>query len=654
MKKISGFISLILILYTGCGKSTVHGDQRSGDPVEPFMLSAVSLLDGPFRRAMNLDVKTLSSYDPDRLLARFRSEAGLLPRAKSYGGWEAESLAGHTLGHYLSANAFMYQSRGDTACKRRIDYIVSELAEVQEANGDGYLAAFSNGKKIFEEEIRNGQIRAQSFDLNGIWSPFYTHHKVMAGLRDAYRLAGNEEALAIEAKFADWIGSIVMPLDDIDMQRMLSCEFGGIQETLADLAVDTGKDQYLRIAKKFHHQAVIDSLSAGIDILPGIHANTQIPKLVGSARMYEIQANDLERNAAEFFWQRVVKHHSYVTGGNGNHEYFGQPDQLSNRLSDETTETCNVYNMLKLSAHLFCWEPRSEIADFYERALFNHILSSQQPETGHVVYNLSLEMGGYKAFQDPEWFTCCIGTGMENHAKYGANIYYHNEDKLYISQFIASRLYWAEKGLTLIQQTDYPEASAIHFNIKLDRPQNLTIYLRYPYWAKDGVTLRINDVGYEVDATPGCFLPIYREWQDGDQIDIKIPFSLRMEVMPDNQNRMAFLYGPLVLAGDLGPGGDSTTKDSEELPVIRSDDIPTDWIKPVVGQVNTFRTDGVGYPEEITFRPLYQINDHRYSVYFDLFDSAQYELHLREEKQRLADREALETSTYDKFTPGVP
>ena len=408
---------------------------------------------------------SLLNYDPDRLLARFREEAGLEPKANPYGGWEAESLAGHSLGHHLSACAIMYQTTSDIRFKERADYIVDELEEIQEANGGEYLGAFTDGKKIFEEEIAQGNIRSQGFDLNGIWAPFYTHHKVMAGLRDAYRLLGNEKALEVEQNFADWIGSIVLNLSNDGVQNMLHCEFGGVQETLADLYEDTGEDKYLKIARVFHHEAIIDPLTNGEDILPGKHGNTQIPKLIASSRLYEITGNENDRKPAEFFWERVVNHHSYVTGGHGNHEYFGAPDKLRNRLSDGTTETCNVYNMLKLSRHLFMWEPRAKVADYYERALFNHILSSQHPESGQVIYNLSLEMGGHKHYQNPEWFTCCVGTGMETHSKYGSNIYYHNDEDFYVSQFIASKVHWENHGITITQETGFPEEQSTRSDV---------------------------------------------------------------------------------------------------------------------------------------------------------------------------------------------
>ncbi|MCB0668029.1 MAG: glycoside hydrolase family 127 protein [Saprospiraceae bacterium] len=644
---------LSFLVMSACNQTTISGFGEISRPVEPFPITAVTLLEGPFKHATELDKRTLLSYESNRLLARFRLQAGLEPKGASYGGWEAESLAGHTLGHYLSACALMYQTSGDQQFKDRVDYIVSELADVQEANGDGYIGAFDNGKKIFEEEVARGEIRSQSFNLNGIWSPFYTHHKVMAGLRDAFRLTGNDQALEVESKFADWIGSIVLPLNNEELQDMLNCEFGGIQETLVDLFADTGDQKYLEIAQRFHHEAVIDPLIEGRDILPGIHGNTQIPKLIASARLYEIEEKDEERSAAEFFWDRVVHHHSYVTGGHGNHEYFGQPDQLRSRLSNETTETCNVYNMLKLSRHLFLWKPRADVADFYERALFNHILSSQHPETGQVIYNLSLEMGGYKEYQDPEWFTCCVGSGMETHAKYGANIYYHNDEELFVSQYLASEVKWEEKKLKLIQETDYPDQSTTRFTFELEEPVQFTFYVRYPSWAEKGIHIAINGQKQPVDATPGSFLALIREWSNGDLVEVELPFSLHLESMPDDSNRIALLYGPLVLAGDLGAVDAEKANTADFVPVlITRDRSPATWLETVEGEINTFRTKGVGYPREVTLKPFYKTHDRRYSVYFDLYTEESYQKFLAEEEAKVVARQKLEEATYDRFQPG--
>ncbi|PPK84549.1 hypothetical protein CLV84_3711 [Neolewinella xylanilytica] len=640
----------VILLLVALSASLFAQDRH---PVEPFPLHQVKLLDGPFRHATELNEASLLSYDPDRLLARFRIQAGLAPKAEAYGGWEAESLAGHSLGHYLSALSLMHQTTGRDTFRRRAVYIVDELATVQEANGGGYLGAFDNGQRIFEEEIAKGEVRSQGFDLNGIWAPFYTHHKVLAGLRDAYRLLGIERALVVERNFADWIGGIVLPLSNEDMQEVMHCEFGGVQETLADLYADTREQRYLDIARRFHHEAIVDPLARGEDILPGKHGNTQIPKMIASARLYEITGQEADRAPAEFFWDRVVNHHSYVTGGHGNFEYFGAPDALTHRLSDGTTETCNVYNMLKLSRHLFLWEPRAEVADYYERALFNHILSSQHPDDGRVIYNLSLEMGGHKEYQDPEYFTCCVGSGMETHSKYGANIYYHGENELYVSQYIASELDWAERGVTVTQQTTYPEEAATELTLAMDSPRELTLYLRHPAWATAGITLTVNGEPQEAASAPGTFVGLTREWADGDVVKLEMPFSLHLEAMPDDSSRIAVFHGPLVLAADLGPEGDVGAEASDYVPVLMSESRdPAEWLEPVAGAASTFRTVGIGTPREVELRPFYRVHERNYSVYLDLFNDRQWrERQAAYEAERERKRE-LEAITFDEFQPG--
>lgn len=653
--RIPGLLVLaaILSLLTACSQEPIRERTGNTQPVSAFPITQVKLLDGPFLHATELNKQSLLSYEPDRFLAKFRSEAGLEPKAEHYGGWEGETIAGHSLGHHLSACALMYQTTGDERFLERVNYIVAELEAVQNAHGDGYLGAMSNGKQIFEEEVAQGNIRSQGFDLNGLWAPFYTHHKVLAGLRDAYRLAGNEKALTVGKGFGDWIGSIVLGLNHDQVQEMLHCEFGGVQETLAQLYEDSGEEKYLEIARVFHHEAIVDPLAAGEDILPNKHGNTQIPKMIAAATLYELTGNEEDRRPAEFFWKTVVDHHSYATGGHGNHEYFGKPDQLTNRLSDETTETCNVYNMLKLTRHLFQWEPQAKTADYYERALFNHILSSQHPESGRVIYNLSLEMGGYKVYQNPQWFTCCVGSGMETHSKYGANIYYHNEDELYLSQYIASELHWPEKGLRLRQETNFPEEQTSQFHFSLETEQTFTVYLRYPHWAQEGIELLINGEQQPVAANPGSFLAINRSWQDGDVLEVRFPFSLRLEVMPDDEDRIAVFHGPLLLAGDLGPVDDEAAHTPEYVPVFMSEErSPQAWMEAVPGEPNTFKTVGVGRPRDVTFQPFYQTHDRRYSVYFDLFTQQRWEERQAEYQAELVRKKQLEAITFDAFQPG--
>jgi len=653
-----GFFIVYSLLAFSCNTThderiKTYGPEKIEFKVLPFEISEVKLLDGPFKHATELNEQSLLNYEPDRLLAKFRIEAGLEPKAEHYHGWEDNTIAGHSLGHYLTAICLMYETTGNEEFLIRANYIVDELAECQKADGSGYIGAFPNGKKILEEEVARGDIRSKGFDLNGIWVPYYTEHKVMDGLYHAYKLCGNKKALEVSRKFADWLFTVVKDLNDDQVQLMLNCEHGGINESLAELYGATGDEKYLKMSHIFHHKAILDSLAHHKDILPGKHANTQVPKLVGTARRYELTGDTSDRAASEFFWDRVVNHHSYVTGGNCDHEYFGPPDTLRNRLSDGTTETCNVYNMLKLSEHLFLWDAKPEVADFYERALFNHILSSQNPDDGRVIYNLSLEMGGHKVYQDPEWFTCCIGTGMENHSKYSENIYYHNNEELYVSQFIASELTWKEKGLLLTQQTQFPEEQGTSLEFNCEKPVQLAIKIRYPYWAKNGIEIIVNGKEQKVKEQPGSFISITQKWKTGDKLEVKFPFTLRLETMPDDENRVALMYGPMVMAGDLGPEDDPASSEPLYVPVLMVEDrSPNTWTVPVEGKINTFLTKEVGRPRDVEFKPFYKTHGRRYSVYFDLFNNKQWDMYQAEYKAKQEQLKKMERMTIDFFQLG--
>jgi|WetSurMetagenome_2_1015567.scaffolds.fasta_scaffold01058_6 uncharacterized protein len=661
MKKRASFLiisAFILLLWTSCSSKLENYIQTAGSEVIsfrvlPFELTDIKLLDGPFLRATQLNEKILLNYEPDRLLSKFYTEAGLKPKAEHYLGWEDETIAGHSLGHYLSACSMMFQTTGDKRFLERVNYIVDELETVQDKNLNGYIGAFPNGEKIFENEVAKGDIRSQGFDLNGIWAPFYTEHKIMAGLRDAYRLCRNIKAIEIEKRFADWLDGIVSSLNDEQVQKMLRCEHGGISETLADLYADTKDEKYLRISKIYYQKAILDPLKEGKDVLPGKHCNTNIPKLIALSRIYELTGDTSDRKAAEFFWKTVVNHHSYVTGGNGDNEYFGPADKLRNRLDEGTTESCNVYNMLKLTEHLFEWEASAKVADFYERALFNHILSTQNPENGKVTYNLSLDMGGFKDFQDPFSFTCCVGTGMENHSKYGKNIFYHNDNELFVFQFIASELTWKEKGIVVTQKTAYPEEQGSAFEFKCEKPVNLTLQIRYPSWAKNGIEIKVNGKRKNFKQESGSFAAINRTWKTGDIVEVKIPFSLRLEAMPDDSNRVAVMYGPLVLAGDLGPVADSSSRDAMFVPVLMTENRdPSAWMKPVDGKPNTFVTVNTGRPHDVKMKPFYATYDRRYSVYWDLFNEKGWKAKQQEYIAELEKIKKLKASEIDFVQPG--
>ncbi|MCF7673762.1 MAG: glycoside hydrolase family 127 protein [Akkermansiaceae bacterium] len=644
------------LLATLLAGSPVHG---AGVPpvavsplAAPFALGDVRLLDGPFKDGQDIAVKYLLSLEPNRFLADFRRDAGLVPKAKQYGGWESMGVCGHNGGHYLSACSLAYASTGDKRFLERVNYFVSELAECQRANGTGYVAGIPDGKRVYAE-IAAGNIRSEGFSLNGCWVPNYTMHKIFAGLRDAYRHCDSKQALEVARGLADWFGKIHANLSEEQMQRILACEHGGLNETFADLYADTGEERYLKLARRFHHQAILDPLTRGEEILPGKHANTQIPKLVGLARLYEIAGNPDDRAAAGFFWDRVVNHHSYLTGGHCDHEHFGEPDKLNDRLSDDTTETCNVYNMLKLTEHVFGWNPDAAVADFYERALLNHIRGSQHPD-GRVVYNLTLKPGGEKHYQSLyDSFTCCVGTGMENHVKYGEAIYFHDADGLWVNLFMPSELNWKERGLRVRQETKWPMGDTTTLAFSSATPQEFTLRLRHPQWAVNGVRVTVNGEVVPGDSKPSSYVEIRRTWKSGDRVEMKFPMSLRTEAMPDNPKRIGIFYGPTLLAAKLGAADESATAKSGEVPVVVVDGKPvSQWVKPVAISKLNFKTSGVGRPHDVELAPFFAIHDRRYTVFLDVFTAADW---MRREAGILADRERearLKARTVDVLRTG--
>lgn len=647
-----------VVIFMSCNEShsnliPKNGVEKINFSVLPFEIENVRLLDGPFKKATELNKLILLDYEPDRFLAKFRIEAGLEPKAEHYHGWEDKTIAGHSLGHYLTAIVLMYQTTGDAEFLKRINYIVDELYECQQADGEGYIGAFPDGKRILEEEVAKGDIRSQGFNLNGIWVPFYTEHKVMDGLYHAYRYCHIDKALEINVKFADWLATVVKDLDENQIELMLRCEYGGINESLAELYACTQNEKYLKLSRVFQDTLVVEKIIEGVDVLSGKHANTQIPKFVGLARRYELSADQSDYKGAVNFWDCMVNHHSYITGGNGNHEYLGNPDELNNQLSNNTTETCNVYNMLKLSSHLFTWSADPQIMDYYERALLNHILSSQNPESGHVIYNLSIDMGGYKVYQDPEWFTCCVGTGMENHSKYSKNIYYHTQNELYVGQFIASELNWEDKGIKLIQTTLYPEEQKTLFEIQCDEAVRFKLKIRYPKWSQKGFIVKVNGKTQKIREDPGSFITLNRKWKNSDRVELEFPFSLRIETMPDNKNRIAVFNGPILLAGELGPVPDEHSADPMYVPVLMTKDVdPAHWLTTVEGEVNAFKTNDVGFPRDVILRPFYRTHDLHYTVYWDTYNDEEWKQYQEKYKAEQKRKKELERKTIDLFRIG--
>ena len=617
-----------------------------------FNLKDVRLLEGsPFKNAMNKDASYLLLLENDRLLHRFYLNAGLPIKGKIYGGWENSGLSGHTLGHYLSACSMMYASSDDNRFKTKVDAIVEELAICQQARKTGYVGAIPNEDSIFGK-LAKGEITTGGFDMNGGWSPWYTVHKLMAGLLDAYLYADNQLALKVLIGMANWTEQTLANLSEAQLQKMLKCEYGGMNDLLANLYSVTGQKKWLNLSYKFYDDFVMKPLSAQKDPLPGKHSNTNVPKAIGSARQFELTGNQSDKTIAEFFWQTMVYHHSYVIGGNSNYEYCGDADKLNDRLSDNTCETCNTYNMLKLTRHLFAWQPTAELGDYYERALYNHILSSQHPETGMMTYFVPLRMGTQKSFSDSfRTFTCCVGSGMENHAKYNEGIYYQGKDgSLFVNLFIPSTLDWKVQQARVTQETAYPEKSNTQFKIELKKSVSFALRIRKPWWAKNGYSMQLNGKIMVATKEENGFIVVQRKWNNHDVLKIDLPMQLYTESMPDNNNRIAFLYGPIVLAGQLG----LTMPDPLlGVPVLLTDNKQVnDWLKPVKDEPLAFEIKGVGKPFDVKLIPFYKTYQQYYSVYWDYFTQDQWKQRQEEYEQEKKDQKALEARTIDVFRIG--
>ena len=608
---------------------------------QPFALSEVKVTGGPFAHAAKLCADYLLEVEPDRLLHSFRKHAGLTPKAEIYGGWENTGLAGHTLGHYLTACSQQFAATGDARYKAKVDYIIDELVACQTARPDGCISAIPNGDKAFAE-IKEGKIRSGGFDLNGMWSPWYTHHKVFAGLLDADSLAKNPKALEVAKKFADWAINTTKGLSDEQWQQMLVCEYGGMNESLVELYARTKDGRFLDLAKKFYDRRVLDPLKDGKDVLQGRHSNTQIPKLVGLARIYEDTGDEKSKDAAEFFWETVVRNHTYSIGGNSNHEYLGPPKKLNDRLSSNTAETCNTYNMLRLTRHVFSWNPSAEAADYYERAYLNHILASQNSSTGMMTYFMPLGSGSLRRYSNKfRDFTCCHGSGLENHTKHGDSAYFHAGGKqLWVNLYMPTKLTWREAGAEIEQNTDFPYSGKVTLQVLKGAPREYEVLLRHPAWATKPFAILVNGKAFTQATKPSSYISLKRTWKAGDKIEFTLPMELRTESMPDNPKRVSLLYGPVVLAADIAP----ENQPSPRIPVLVTGEDPiSSWLKPDPSQPLHFFTQGAGRPSELKFRPFFLTANTRYAVYFDRFDEAGWralEAEYRAEEERQRDLEA--------------
>ncbi|MDT0646611.1 glycoside hydrolase family 127 protein [Zunongwangia sp. F260] len=663
-----------LVLGFLCVLFAPQAKAQSPQKIKLFDLKDVQLHESAFKNAQDVDLEYILKLNPDRLLFPFLREAGLAPKAESYPNWENTGLDGHIGGHYLTALSLMYASTGNQEVLDRLNYMISELNRVQQANGNGYIGGVPGSTELWEE-IESGRIDAGSFSLNEKWVPLYNIHKTFAGLRDAYQIAGNELAKDMLIDYADWMLKVTEDLSDEQIQIILRSEHGGLNEVFADVANITGEDKYLHLAKRFSHEVLLHPLSEEKDVLNGMHANTQIPKVVGFEAIAALTGDNEYHDAAKYFWENVVNERTVAIGGNSVREHFHPTSDFSSMVNSvQGPETCNTYNMLKLSKQLFQSEGMEKYLDYYEEGLYNHILSSQHPEKGGFVYFTPMRPGHYRVYSQPETsFWCCVGSGIENHGKYNELIYAHSENDLYINLFIPSTLNWEERSFSLTQETNFPEEESTSIIVKTKNPQDINLKLRYPRWIAPGeLKIEVNGDQVNVNSDPGNYVSINRKWKDGDRVEVKLPMHLTSIRLPDGSDYKALKYGPIVLAAKIGKdslpglfadasrGGHIAAGEQipqTEMPYFLSDQTENieNLVKKVPGKKLTFSASEVLYPSEfknLEFIPFYKLHESRYVIYLPLETTENIQKIRKELEQKEKEEKMLATMTIDVIAPG--
>lgn len=640
---------------------------------ERFHLRDVRLTGGPFKAAQDTNLRYLMALDPDRLLAPFRREAGLAPRKRAYGNWESSGLDGHMGGHYLSALALMYASTGDAEVKRRLDYAIAELKACQQAAGNGYIGGIPGGGAAWRD-IAAGRLEADNFSVNGKWVPWYNLHKMYAGLRDAWHYAGSEDARAMLVALSDWALALTGRLDEAQMQDMLRSEHGGMNEVFADVYQMTGQKKYLDLALRFSHRAILDPLARGEDKLTGLHANTQIPKVIGFQRIAELTGERRYARAAETFWTTVRERRTVAIGGNSVKEHFHDDKDFSPMINEvEGPETCNTYNMLRLTEMLHARHQQGRYTDYIERALYNHILSSQRPQDGGFVYFTPMRPNHYRVYsQVDQAMWCCVGSGIESQSKHGEFIYAHDNDALFVNLFAPSTLDWRARGIRLTQSTGFPDQQGTRLTVGGNG--RFTLKLRHPGWvAKGRMQVRVNGKAVRIDAAPGGYADVVRDWRDGDRVDVRLPMTTTLEQMPDKSNYYAVLHGPIVLAAKTRLFADErldVLADDSRIghiasgPVCPQDAAPlfvsdtrnfASRIKPVAGKPLTFTARGLVQGRDaasLQLIPFFRLHDSRYMIYWPYSTPAGL-AHTRQASTAAeAQRRALDARTVDQVAPG--
>lgn len=673
-KHLSHLPALVLLLNFSCLAFPAGGAVSvPATPATMPSLTAVRLLDGPFADAVGANQKYLLALEPDRLLAPFFREAGLEGKARSYGNWENIGLDGHTAGHYLSALATMIAAGADTPegeLKRRLGYMVAELGRCQQASGDGYIGGVPGSRELWST-IATGRVEV----IHRKWVPWYNLHKTYAGLRDAYWLTGNQQAREILIRYGDWCETITAKLSDEQMQRMLGQEHGGMNEVLADIYVITGDQKYLHLAQRFNHRAVLDPLKRREDRLTGLHANTQIPKVVGLARIATLTGDQEADSGAHFFWENVTGKRTVTFGGNSVSEHFNDPKDFSGMLEHrEGPETCNTYNMLQLTKQLFASRPEAAYADYYERALYNHILASINTERPGFVYFTPIRPQHYRVYSQPDkCFWCCVGTGIENPGRFGEFIYAQATNGLYINLFIASEITVTNLGLTLRQETTFPDDARTKLTLKLKQPAEFSLHIRHPRWVGAGAfSVKVNGQSVAVASAPSTYAELRRQWRDGDRVEVELPMQTTVERLPDGSDWVAILRGPIVLAAPAGTndlrglyaddsrmgqvaGGPLMPMEQAPVLLASASDVPRHVKSDTAAGPLRFRLTDIVEPavaEGLPLIPFFRLHDARYQMYWQLTTKEQ----LAARQERLAAEERAkalrDANTLDRVAPG--
>ena len=661
-------MALMLSSATGtvCAQDRLYADE--------FPLGDVTLLDGPLKKARDLNINTLLKYDCDRLLAPYLKEAGLTPKGKSYPNWDG--LDGHVGGHYLTAMA-INAATGDKECQKRMEYFISELQACADANaknhpawGKGYVGGVPGSDRIW------GNFKKGNFGpYYGAWVPFYNIHKMYAGLRDAWVYCGNEQAKQLFLGFCDWAIDLTAGLTDAQVERALDTEHGGMNEVLADAYAITGEQKYLDVARRFSHRRLLNPLMQRRDILDNMHANTQVPKVIGFERIAELGGDEAYHTAGAYFWDIVTGERTLAFGGNSRREHFPSKEACQDFVQDiDGPESCNTNNMMKLTEDLHRRNPEARFADYYEVAMFNHILSTQHPEHGGYVYFTSARPRHYRNYSAPnEAMWCCVGTGMENHGKYGQFVYTHHANALYVNLFVASELNWKEKGLKLRQETQFPyaETSRITITQSPNTKQPIPIMVRYPGWVKPGLfSVKVNGKPVSIVTGPASYVTIDRQWKKGDVVDIQFPMHNSVKYLPNMPQYIALMHGPIMLAmktgtedlamliaddsrfGQLAVGKKLPI---DQAPILVNKDVESiaNQLQPIAGKPLHFNlTTKMVNEIRNELMPFFELHDSRYMMYWLALSEDSYKDYLTNLAKQEQERQALEARTTDKVQPG--